>query len=164
MHTTRRRISLRYLPHPGRWFESTANHAIRIELSDFNPVYSPDGSTIAFDSSREGILGATYLMNPDGSNIREVTPPETGAFSVDWSPDGRSLAFSDHCCNPPLASILTIQADGKNLRRLTNNGGTFNDLRPSWAPEGNAIVFYRHNIVDDTFGIWVIDTDAIARH
>jgi WD40 repeat protein len=98
-------------------------------------------------------------MNPDGSNIREVTPPETGAFSVDWSPDGRSLAFSDHCCNPPLASILTIQADGKNLRRLTNNGGTFNDLRPSWAPEGNAIVFYRHNIVDDTFGIWVIDTE-----
>src|SRR5207248_9284178 len=98
---------------------------IRIQLSDFNPVYSPDGSTIAFDSSREGILGATYLMNPDGSNIRELTPPETGAFGVDWSPDARSLAFSDHCCNPPLASILAVQADGKNLRRLTNNGGAF---------------------------------------
>lgn len=131
---------------------------LRIELSDFDPVYSPDGSVIAFDSfAREGILGATYLMNPDGSNIREVTVPETGAFAADWSPDGRSLALSDHCCNPVLTSIVAIQVDGKNLRRLTNNGGTFNDLRPSWAPEGNAIVFYRRNIVDNTVGIWVID-------
>ena len=131
---------------------------VHIERGDFDPVYSPDGSTIGFDSfGRDGILGAMYLMNPDGSHIRDLTSPETGAFRADWSPDGRSLAFSDHCCNPVLRSIVTIQSDGKNLRRLTNNGGIFNDLAHSWAPQGDAIVFYRHNIVDDTFGIWVID-------
>ena len=103
------------------------------------------------------LAGEPMPVYGDGSNIREVTVPETGAFAADWSPDGRSLALSDHCCNPVLTSIVAIQVDGKNLRRLTNNGGTFNDLRPSWAPEGNAIVFYRRNIVDNTVGIWVID-------
>jgi TolB protein len=128
----------------------------RIELSDFDPVYSPDGSTIAFDSfARDGILGAMYLMNPDGSNLRKLTPAVTGAFRADWSPEGQSLAFSDHCCNPPLKSILTIQADGTKLRQLTHHQGIFNDLGPSWSPERDAIVFYRVNPTDGSSSIWV---------
>jgi Tol biopolymer transport system component len=130
---------------------------VHIERSDFEPVYSPDGSTIGFESfGRRGILGAVYLMDPDGSRIHELTPPAVGAFRRDWSPDGQTLAFSNHCCNPPLRSILAIRADGTRLRHLTRNGGTFADDAASWSPEGDEIVFRRTNQSDGSGGIFVV--------
>ncbi len=39
---------------------------------DGDPVYSPDGSTVAFSSSRSG-WWQIWLMNPDGSNQRQLT-------------------------------------------------------------------------------------------
>jgi Tol biopolymer transport system component len=131
---------------------------VHIERSDFEPVYSPDGSTIAFDSfGRRGILGAIYLMDPDGSRVRELTPPVVGAFRSDWSPDGQTLAFSNHCCNPPLSSILTIRADRTKLRHLTHNGGTLVDDAASWSPEGDEIVFRRANPLDGSGGIFIVN-------
>ena len=134
---------------------------VRIELGDFEPVYSPDGGTIAFDSfGRGGVLGAIYLMNPDGSSIRKLTPAVTGAFRADWSPDGQTLAFSNHCCNPPLVSILTIGKNKSRLRELTHNQRKFNDSAASWSPQGDAIVFRRANQIDGSAGIWIISADG----
>jgi Tol biopolymer transport system component len=134
---------------------------VHIERGDFEPVYSPDGSTIAFDSfGRQGILGAIYLMNPDGGNVRLLTPPVTGAFRADWSPSGEFLAFSNHCCNPPLVSMLTIRKDGQTLRQLTHNGGIYNDSAASWSPEGDELVFRRANQVDGSSGIWIISVNS----
>lgn len=130
---------------------------VHIERSDFEPVYSPDGSTIAFDSfGRRGILGAIYLMDSDGRRVGELTPPVVGAFRSDWSPDGQTLAFSNHCCNPPLSAILTIRANKTKLRHLTHNAETFVDSAASWSPEGDEIVFRRTNQVDGSGGIFIV--------
>jgi len=134
---------------------------VRIELGDFFPEYSPDGTTISFTSfGRGGILGALYQMNPDGSHIRKLTAAVIGALNGDWSPDGSSLAFSDHCCNPPLPSIYTSERDGGRVRRRTYDRGKFNDAGPSWAPEGGAIAFQRTNTIDGSVGIWVLRLDT----
>jgi len=134
---------------------------IHIERSDLFPVYSPDGSTIAFDSrGRQGILGAIYLMNSDGSNLRMLTPPATGGFLADWAPSGEFLAFSNHCCNPPPASIVTIREDRTKLAQRTQNQGIYNDLEPSWSPEGDEIVFRRRNFVNGSIGIWIISVNT----
>jgi len=139
----------------------TALTPFRIELGDFDPMYSPDGNTIAFFTfGRGGIIGAIYLMNPDGSNIRRLTPAGISAFRDDWSPDGQTLAFSSHCCNPELPSILSIRRDGKRLRRLTYDGGTFLDFGASWSPQGDSIVFQRLNQIDGSSGIWIISADG----
>jgi len=144
--------------------DGTGLHAltpVRIELADLEPVYSPDGSQIAFESfGRRGVLGAIYLMNPDGTNIRQLTPAVTGGFRPDWSPDGQALAFSNHCCNPPLVSILAIGKDKDRLRAVTRNQGKFNDSAASWSPQGDAIVFRRANQIDGSAGIWIISADG----
>ena len=134
----------------------------RIERGDFfPPMYAPDGNTIAFTSfGRGGILGALYLMNPDGSKIRKLTPAAIGAYWADWSPDGQSLAFSSHCCNPQLPSIFSIRGDRKRMRRLTDDGGQFSDVGASWSPEGDSIVFQRTNQTDGSSGIWIISADG----
>ena len=134
---------------------------LRIERGDLWPVYSPDGSKISFTSfGRNGILGALYVMDADGSNIHMITPAITGAFLSDWSPDGRSIAFADHCCIPLLVSLFTIRPDGTNPRRTTQDHNTFNDLWPSWSPDGNTIVFERTNVIDGSSGIWVVHLDG----
>lgn len=48
-------------------------------------------------------------------------------------------------------SIFTINTDGTNVRRLTD-APSVEDWTPSWSPDGESIVFNRHNI-----GLYVID-------
>jgi Ca2+-binding RTX toxin-like protein len=66
---------------------------------DFGPVWSPDGTTIAFVSTRDATPGCescaqdVYLMNPDGTDVRRV-PHAGNESSLTWSPDGTELAFA----------------------------------------------------------------------
>ena len=57
------------------------------------PVWSPDGRAIAFVSSRgnEGWTFGVWLVDPDGSNLRNVANPGLGPA---WSPDGRWVYYS----------------------------------------------------------------------
>src|SRR3954464_15042308 len=60
-----------------------------------NPRMSPDGSTIAFDSSRGGLLSAIWTIPANGGKARRLTRPELEAFAPDWSPDGGTIVFTD---------------------------------------------------------------------
>jgi Tol biopolymer transport system component len=102
---------------------------------DIDPTWSPNGALIAFASSRSGAR-QLFVMNADGSNVRQVTDlKEMGGRST-WSPDGSRLAFyrgpaGDH-------DVYLINIDGTGLERLTNGG---DNLGPSWSPDGNWIAF-----------------------
>ena len=73
---------------------------------DTSPVWSPDGKTLAFLSSRDG-NSQVYLLPMDGGEARELTHLSTGADIVKWSPDGKTIAFTssvypdckDDACN-----------------------------------------------------------------
>lgn len=102
---------------------------------DIDPTWSPDGSMIAFASSRNG-KRQLYVMDADGSNIRQVTDLNDMGGRSTWSPDGTKLAFyrgpaGDH-------DIFVINVDGTNPTRLTSGG---DNLGPSWSPDGNWIAF-----------------------
>lgn len=63
---------------------------------DTQPVFSPDGSHIAFVSDRDG-RDNLWIADADGSNARRVSKDESGAphyGSPAWSPDGRTLYVS----------------------------------------------------------------------
>ncbi len=52
---------------------------------DSYPGWSPDGKFILFESDRD-VDFELYVMNPDGSNIVQLTYNEAGEFSSAWSP------------------------------------------------------------------------------
>ena len=60
---------------------------------DSSPVWSPDGKTIAFLSSRSG-NSQVYLLSMEGGEAHEFTHLSTGADLVKWSPDGKAIAFT----------------------------------------------------------------------
>jgi dipeptidyl aminopeptidase/acylaminoacyl peptidase len=60
---------------------------------DSSPVWSPDGKTLAFLSSRSGD-SQVYLLSMDGGEAHALTKLSGGADNAKWSPDGRTIAFT----------------------------------------------------------------------
>ncbi len=74
---------------------ATGGSAMQLTQSghDSSAVWSPDGKTLAFLSSRGG-ESQVYLLSMEGGEAHALTKLSTGADIVKWSPDGKTLAFT----------------------------------------------------------------------
>jgi len=74
---------------------TTGGAAMQLTQSghDSSPVWSPDGKTLAFLSSRAG-ESQVYLLSMAGGEAHALTKLSTGADIVKWSPDGKTIAFT----------------------------------------------------------------------
>jgi dipeptidyl aminopeptidase/acylaminoacyl peptidase len=74
---------------------TTGGAALQLTQSghDSSPVWSPDGKTLAFLSSRGG-ESQVYLLSTEGGESHPLTKLSTGADIVKWSPDGKTIAFT----------------------------------------------------------------------
>ena len=78
------------------WMVSTsggASQQLTQSGHDSSPVWSPEGKTIAFLSSRSGD-SQVYLLSLEGGEAQKLTKLSTGADVVKWSPDGKTIAFT----------------------------------------------------------------------
>ena len=114
--------------------------------SDTNPSWSNDGSTIAFQTERNG-SEEIYLVGDDGSNLRKVAD---GAYPS-FSPDGSQIVYEYN------EDIWVINVDGTNPVQLTTNGGF--DGEPSFSPDGTQIL-YVSDRDDGDWEIYVMDIDG----
>lgn len=94
--------------------------------------WSPDGSRIAFDTTRDG-SSRIYLINADGKNPQALTDGRRREALPAWSPDGEWIAFQAN------GDIYRIHPDRTEEERLTNN--LANDQFAAWSPDGKQIVF-----------------------
>lgn len=109
----------------------TTPHGTSFPYSNI-PTYSPDGSKIAFWSGVDLGPGQIWVMNPDGSNRKQVTHPPAGVNCDEpaWSPDGRKIVFTRN--GPGEDGIWIMDADGRNQRVFVT--GLRDPSRTSWQP------------------------------
>jgi WD40 repeat protein len=134
------------------------------DVEDHQPAWSPDGSLIAFSSTRSQgpphTDGDIFIMGSDGSGVRRLTLGFDSAGAPAWSPDGSRIAFAGE--RDGNWDIYVIGADGSGSVRVTDDPGF--DYGPAWAPDGARIAFSRDT--DGTgatareHGIYVIDADG----
>ncbi|MFL5680344.1 MAG: kelch repeat-containing protein [Chloroflexota bacterium] len=132
----------------------------------FRPGWSADGSRIvfsAFGSKDDGgplapIPDAVFVVDADGGNLRQVSPPTLDAFDADWSPDGERILFLSPTARRPFATgdVYTIRPDGSDLRQVTTGG---NAAAPSWTIDGR-ILFTRTAGGGADAGWWTADADG----
>jgi Tol biopolymer transport system component len=58
----------------------------------FNPVWSPDGRTVAFSALKGGILDL-YLFDVQTKTLTQLTSDVYADYDPEWSPDGREIAW-----------------------------------------------------------------------
>jgi TolB protein len=142
---------------PGHIEAMNADGSARVSLTtdaadDRAPVWSPDGTKIAF-VRRSGEAYGIYVMNADGTGQTQLSrDPTANDSGPAWSPDGKRLVFDRHArgkSSSGPAGIYVMSADGSGLTRLTHPpaqqiaGEDFQDYAPAWSHDGQRIAFVR---------------------
>ncbi len=132
-----------------------------------SPTATPLGGgsgQVAFASTRTGIP-QIYIINVDGTGIRQITNEQDGACQPDWSPDGKRLVYVSPCRQKQDfyqgSSLYLIDANGENRTPLpTSLGG---DFEPAWSPDGKRIAFT--SLRDGYMEIYMInlETNLVTR-
>ncbi len=77
-------------------------------------------------------------MNPDGSDLTQLTNGRHIDSNPSWSPDGSRIVFS--CFDSP-ANLFLINADGTGSSKLAHATGRDWQMYPEWSPNGHTIAF-----------------------
>jgi Tol biopolymer transport system component len=130
---------------------------------DMNPLWSPDGQTIAFTRGpSSGLIGAPgpyniMLANADGTNARQLTEGMAANYAQAWMPDGDRLLYTTVSRDGASLQIMNVQTGEVALLFDINYNGTV-----VVSPEGKRLAF-EEMLPLDKYGLFVSDLDGSNR-
>lgn len=142
-----------------------------------NPVWSPDGSKIAFSSDRHGNFDI-FVMDAAGGQAQRLTSNSANEIAEAFTPDGLAVLFSASI-QDPAKSAMHPSARMTELYRVPINGGAVKQVlgtpaqMPAFGPDGKWMVYQdikgfedewrKHHTSSVTRDIWRYDF-ATGKH
>ena len=103
-------------------------------------VAQPDPTT----GFRDPETWEIYVMNADGTGLKNLSNRPGKDNSARWSPDGKLIVFESirtGYYGTGAGDIYVMDADGTNVRRLTDDPA--DDMLPRWSPERQVDIFHQ---------------------
>lgn len=117
---------------------------------NFQPVVSPDGSSVVFVSDRKDVRHNLWRMDIDGNNTRQLT---SGHYDRNptFSPDGKWIIYASMGVSQP--NLWRVSTDGGEAVKLTDKFA----IAPQVSPDGKLIAcYYWDETPDSQLGIALI--------
>jgi TolB protein len=123
------------------------------------PRWSPDRKRIAFTGRDNDKTLHIYVMNSDGSHLRDVAHADSADGQMQmpaWSPDGRRLAVQVSAKGT--SHIWIVEAKKGTARKLAAHSEMWLDEAPAWFPDGKRIAFQSNRTGE--MEVWTMRTDG----
>jgi len=122
------------------------------------PAWSPDGRRIAF--LRLGTKASVMLMSALGGSERELAETTGRGAGIDWSPDGKFIAFPAVPAPGKPSHIVLLSPDTGEQRLITAQPqGGLGDGGPRFSPDGKSLAFLRERS-DFYLGLGVVSLET----
>lgn len=158
--------------------DGTYNRLTDARGYDAESSYSPDGTKIVFASNRaaytkelserETELLKTdksyfidiYIMNADGTDVRQLTDVSGYDGGPFFSPDGQRICWRRFSEDGTTAEIYTMTTDGSDVRRLTEIGAM--SWAPFFHPSGDYLIFTTNRHGFGNFELYCVRADGVG--
>ena len=137
---------------------------VATEDDEFQPVYSYDGDRIAYLRERSelrvrDLKSGDEVVAAGGDTFYSYSD---GDHSFEWSPDGEWLTLQHYSKGRVFyTEVGMVKADGSGgLVDLSKSG--YDDSRPAFAMEGNAIIWATDRFGERSHGSWGAEYDVMA--
>jgi TolB protein len=113
---------------------------------------------IAFTSNAFDLL-AIFVVNPDGTGLRNLTPDGIFEAYPTWSPDGRKILFSQS------GDLYVMDAAGGGRTKLAEAESEQGIFEHRWSPDGRMIAYVDTRPEGDELfnDLWVMQADGTGK-
>ncbi len=143
---------------------------------DAEASYSPDGRQIVFASNRAAyeseltgkekemfaidpaFMNDIYIMDADGSNVRQLTDVEGYDGGPFFSADGSRICWRRFSEDGATAEVFTMKTDGSDVKRLTDIGAM--SWAPYFHPSGDYLIFTTNKHGFGNFELYLVRADG----
>ncbi len=112
------------------------------------PIWSPDSQRLAFEHGHQLGQSTIYTVNPDGSDLKQISNTEDFNIQPVWSPDSQQIGYTKYPNEGMFAGAPSLgysqayiaNADGSSQKPIGDFEG-YREISPHWAFDGENILF-----------------------